>query len=414
MTEQYKRIDTGIVQRGKSFQFTVSMGYDQSKKQIRKTYTYHPPAKTTNRQAEKLAKEAYFHFKQRCKGYVEYNENMKFSQLVEQYMKIYAANCLKPITAYCYQKHIEYHFLNVFGNRRLCEITPALLTDFFYSHKTIAKGKEVPLSPANAKRLYSIMQSIFSFAVSQNYISNTPCRNVILPATFSERNRPKSLDLEELKDFLSYFQGYSSVNTIVKLLLFTGMRTGECLGLKWQDIDFANRTIHIRQNLSKVGGELYLTSPKTKNSNRYIFMSSSTIGLLKEHLSHQKELLHACGSTASHPEMVFTSSTGNYKSRDSLYRTFKKRLQNTPYHFLTLHSLRHCNATLLLNNGVDIKIVSEHLGHSSIRVTGDIYTDVLPTTKMQTAELIEKQLCYQDENNQKKQQTSSGIYKLSL
>lgn len=392
MTEQYKRIDTGIVQRGKSFQFTVSMGYDQRKKQIRKTYTYHPPEGTTNRQAAKLAKEAYFHFKQRCKGYVEYNENMKFLQLVEQYMNIYAANRLKPITIYCYQRHIDYHFTDYFGNRRLHEITPALLTDFFNSHKTRLKGKEIPLSPANAKRLYGIMQSIFSFAVSQNYISDTPCRNVILPTSHQEKNVPQTLDLTELKDFLSYFDGYSVINTIIKLLLFTGMRTGECLGLRWQDIDFTNKTIHIRQNLSKVGGKLYLTSPKTKNSNRYIFMGNTITNLLEEHLSQQKKLLKSFDNIASHPEMVFTSSTGNYKSRDCLYRTFKKRLQNTPYHFLTLHSLRHCNATLLLNSGVDIKIVSEHLGHSSIRVTGDIYTDVLPSTKMQTAKLIEERL----------------------
>ena len=402
MAPNYKRIDNGIVRRGKSFYFTVSMGYDENKHQIRKTSTFHPPDKATMRQAEQLAKEAYFQFKQRCKGYRNYNENMKFSRLVELYLELYAPNRLKPVTAYCYENHIRYHFLNEFGNRRLFEFTPALLTDYFNHHTTITNGKKVSLSPANAKRLYGILQSIFSFAVSQNYISTSPCRNVILPAPSNYAGPPKSFTREELQEFLTYFNEYSPVNIIIKLLLFSGMRTGECLGLMWSDIDFEKNTIHIRRSLSKVGGKLSLSTPKTKNSNRTIFLSSTIRQLLREHQKHQLALFKNSGSQFPHLEMVFTSSTGNYKSRDSLYRSFKQRLKNTPYASMTLHSLRHCNATLLLNQGIDIKIVSEHLGHASIQVTGNIYADVLSETKVKTAELIDHELFLPQKSSQTK------------
>lgn len=92
--------------------------------------------------------------------------------------------------------------------------------------------------------------------------------------------------------------------------------------------------------------------------------------------------------TISHPEIVFTSDTGNYKDRSSLNTSFRRRIKGTTFDFLTLHSLRHCNTTLLLNSGVDIKVVSDHLGHLDIGLTANIYVDVLASTRKKTADII--------------------------
>jgi len=120
-------------------------------------------------------------------------------------------------------------------------------------------------------------------------------------------------------------------------------------------------------------------------------MNTTVYDLLKEHRSHQFELQCSLDSFA-HPEMVFTSGLGNYKDRSSLNTSFKRRLKNTEFDFMTLHKLRHSNATLLLNAGVDIKVVSEHLGHSDIGTTADIYADVLNATRRKTADIIELKL----------------------
>lgn len=206
------------------------------------------------------------------------------------------------------------------------------------------------------------MQSIFTFAVSQNYMKETPCRNIILPAKKSTTDeKRKYLSESELQRFLPLFDEYSSFNTIIKLLLYTGMRSGECLGLQWSDIDFDNGIISINHTLSDVGGKHFLTTPKTKNSKRYISMNKTVAAILKEHKRHQYELKLSLAKFP-HPKMVFTSSNGNYKDRSSLNTSFKRFLKGTEFEFLTLHALRHCNATLLLNNGVDIKIVSGTLG----------------------------------------------------
>ena len=117
-------------------------------------------------------------------------------------------------------------------------------------------------------------------------------------------------------------------------------------------------------------------------------MSEILSDILKEHKEQQEILINAMGKSFAHPEMVFTSELGNYKDRSCLNTSFRRFLKGTPYEFLTLHSLRHQNATLLLNAGVDLKIVSEHLGHSGVEVTANVYADVLKSTKSKVADLI--------------------------
>ena len=90
--------------------------------------------------------------------------------------------------------------------------------------------------------------------------------------------------------------------------------------------------------------------------------------------------------------MVFTSANGNYKDRSGLNTSLRRFLKGSNLEFLTLHCLRHSNATLLLNAGVDIKVVSEHLGHSDIGVTADIYADILDATRRKTADILDFKL----------------------
>ena len=389
--ETLRRVDTGIVQRGKNYRFTVYMGYSCTGKQIRKTTTFVPPSGITQRKADKLAQEEYINFRNHCKGLYTLKESMRFSDLVEEYLYLYARNKLKPITVYNYERHIQYHFIDYFGNKKLKDITPAVINYFFASHKSMRNGEMQPLSHGNAKKLCCILQSLFSFAVLQGYIKETPCRNIILPPkVMNEEQKRNYLTAEEIPEFVSMFQTYSPFHTIVMVLLLTGMRTGECLGLQWDDIDFKAKKIYIHSTLTDIGGKHFLTPPKTSTSVRYQYMGEQLTELLLQHRAEQTKLQKMQGASFLHPEMVFTSSTGNYKDRSSLYATFKRCLRGTPFEFMTLHKLRHTNATLLLNNGIDLKIVSEHLGHSDISVTGDIYTAVLDKSRIKTAVMIEE------------------------
>ena len=367
--------------RGNSFEITVSVGYDINGRQIRKYATFTPPEGVTPKKAEKLAHAFAMDFENKCQGSLDLNENMKFEDLVEWYFENYAPNRLKPCTIYTYKGQVDKHLLPVFGNKKLKEFSSGMLTRFF---------NELSLNPSTCKKLYTILESIFTRAVEQGFIKETPCRNVILPK--QDKVKRQSLTSEQAKELLKMVEPYSQLNTIIKVLLFTGMRSGEALGLQWQDIDFDRHLIHVVHSLADVGGKHFLQEPKTKTSVRYIGMSQALETILIEHRAEQENVKAIVGESYQYPDMVFTSATGNYLDRASLLTQFKRLIKDTDFSWASLHTLRHANATLLINNGVDLKIVSEHLGHSGVSVTADTYSDVLADTKKKVADLIALEL----------------------
>lgn len=170
------------------------------------------------------------------------------------------------------------------------------------------------------------------------------------------------------------------------------MRCGECFGLSWEDVDFENMTISIKHTLNDVGGKHTLTPPKTAKSVRTICMSNTTAAILKEQQMYVNQMKQALGANYAHSEMVFPSATRNYRDRSSVLTSLKRLTKGTEFEHMTLHKLRHCNATMLLNNGVELKAISDHLGHCDINVTANIYADVLEGMKRNIAASIEQTL----------------------
>ena len=374
-----------ITKRGDAFRIKVSLGYDENKKQIVKSTTFVPPKGTTPKKAQKLAEEYAFEFERHCKGYTQLNENMRFSELADWYFENYAPVELKEGTVYNYKSAYNNHIKPVLGNVRVKDINTPRLTQFVQSLK---------LQPETVRKIYVVLQSIFHRGVEQGFIRDTPCRNVILPKNRSKKKKPV-LDEEQTSRFMKLIEEKKcdpDIKRIIKVLLYTGMRCGECLALSWDDINFEEMTISIEHNLADVGGKHWLTTPKTESSIRTIGMSQALADIFREQKKYQEQLIEALGDDFSHPEMVFTSANGNYRDRSSLGTSLKRFLRGTEFVFLTLHSLRHCNATLLLNSGVDLKVVSDHLGHCDIGVTANIYADVLKSTKAKVADLVSLKL----------------------
>lgn len=370
-----------ITKRGDAFRIKVSLGYDENKKQIVKSTTFVPPKGTTPKKAQKLAEEYAFEFERHCKGYTQLNENMRFSELADWYFDNYAPVELKEGTVYNYKSAYNNHIKPVLGNVRVKDINTPRLTQFVQSLK---------LQPETVRKIYVVLQSIFHRGVEQGFIRDTPCRNVILPKNRNKKKKPV-LDEEQTRRFMKLIEEKKcdpDIKRIIKVLLYTGMRCGECLALSWNDINFEDMTISIEHNLADVGGKHWLTTPKTESSIRTIGMSQTLADIFKEQKKYQEQLIEALGDGFSHPEMVFTSANGNYRDRSSLGTSLKRFLRGTEFDFLTLHSLRHCNATLLLNSGVDLK----DLGHCDIGVTANIYADVLKSTKAKVADLVSLKL----------------------
>ena len=420
------RIDTGIIRYGRSYRFTVALGTDRNGRQIRRTMSFHAPDSATERKADEMARIAYLEFKNTQKKActdLSFGSGMSFSALCSEYMRIYAPNRLKPSTIETYQTAIDKYLCDAFGSRCIDGITTADITDYLNSavykpsrriknsynrsSKVCGSGRIFIdegadehasyntglISSSKAHMLYYVLKSVMKYAVSQHYIMHNPCRDVILPEhRGGVDERKKFLEDNEFKKFLELFDGYSRVNTAVKLLLFTGLRSGELLALKWSDINFKKHTVSISRNLAKCSDGYRFTTPKSSSGNRIIFMNKTVEALLHEHKCEQKAWLNAEGITPVDKDLVFVNYSGGYLSRQSLNREFHAATKGTAFASMSLHCLRHCNATLLLNTGLDLKIVSEHLGHSQISTTANIYVNVTAESRRKIAAVLERKL----------------------
>lgn len=161
-----------IDKRGNTFRIRVFVGTDTNGKKIMKSTTFTPPTDTTPKRAEKLAQEFAFEFERRCKGYISFNENMRFSELADWYFTNFAPVELKASTVYTYTGQYKKHIKTVLGNMKLKDITTPKLTQVMQSYN---------LNPATVRKLYVIIQSIFKRGMEQGFLRDNPCRNVILP-----------------------------------------------------------------------------------------------------------------------------------------------------------------------------------------------------------------------------------------
>ena len=374
----------GITKRSdNTYRFTVSCGFDGSGKHIRKTMTYKVPDGTAPTKAEKMVRNAFKEFEDKCKGNPHYSANMRFRELAEIYLEQYGTNNLKPVTKYNYQRDLEIHILPVFGNRKANSITTAELTTFFTQmHK----------SSETARKLRTVVSSVFSFGKQQGYISQNPCVGSLYKTDVTTAKKIKYLDREECQILMAATAEYSIVNTIIHFLLFTGMRIGECLALTWDCIDFENNTVSIRNNLAFAYDHWYITSPKTATSERILKLSEYTKSLLLNHKEKQDEAKALVGSAWTHPNVVFTSSIGNYFDRTYVNKYLKKICLKNNLPPISVHILRHSNASLLINNGISMKAISSRLGHSNISVTADVYGHIFESYEAKIAQCLEDNL----------------------
>lgn len=275
-----------------------------------------------------------------------------------------------PITLKRYIQFLNNRILPALGPYKLKDINVIILTSFFNdlkTQKTMFKNrKNTPLSKATIVKAREIVNAIMQKAYEFELISNNPCRKVHLQLDNleSELNKEETIhcyDKETYKKVLEFLKTEKLFNRlIIEMALKTGFRRSEIWGLTWDDIDFNNNKISVNRTRHYLKGQgLIVKNTKTKKSRRTITVASSLIELLKEYRN-----------------ICETEYLVGEKSIDGIcswFKDFQKKNNIPPIRF---HDLRHTHATLLLEAGIDLKTISERLGHSTIRQTMDTYTHV--------------------------------------
>ena len=225
----------------------------------------------------------------------------------------------------------------------------------------------------------SVINRIFRYAVMIDIIPSNPFDKVIKPKSKPVSKRDNYLTKDELKAFLELARSasLSYFGPLVHLLSYTGLREGEALALKWSDINFENKQISITKTATRVHGKQIIQEPKTKKSIRTISVDDATLATLKKWRKDQIKIYFRNGKHFEGDDnFIFTNESADWIKAQNFTRYFKKFINGHGLKAITPHGLRHTHASLLFAAGVEPKNISDRLGHSTTKITLDLYTHI--------------------------------------
>ncbi len=265
------------------------------------------------------------------------------------------------------------------------KIAKAMNNKFADMFKPVGDNK---LSTQTIRHHHILLSSILSTAVQWQVIIYNPCERVKPPKV--QQSDPRTLDDMEAMTLLDRLEQEDTQHrTMIQVLMFLGVRREELLGFKWSDIDFENGVISVERSIQYLPDKgLYESDTKTSSSHRVIKMSELVISALKKQRAAQREKRLQLGDRYTDCGYVFTKDDGTPIHPDSLTNWFKKFIRKNTLPDVTLHSLRHTNATLQIANGVPITTVAKRLGHANAGTTTKIYAHAIKTADEAAAEKI--------------------------
>lgn len=255
-------------------------------------------------------------------------------------------------------------------------------------------GTDKPLSSKTVLHHHRLISSILSTAVEWGALFSNPCDRTKPPRT--ERKEPKYLDEVQASTLLDLLETESTdYKTMIRLLLFTGLRRGELLGLEWSDINFDNSTLQVcRSSLYLPDKGIFEDETKNATSNRIIKLSQTAVNDLRAYKVWQLELRLRMGDRWENTDRIFTTGEGQPLHPDTLSRWFSRfiKAHSDKLPPVTIHSLRHTNATLQIAGGVPLTTVAKRLGHADTVTTSKIYAHAIKSADEAAAETLENLL----------------------
>jgi integrase len=278
------------------------------------------------------------------------------------------------------------------GKIHLAKLRPthieAWIVELRRKTRTVAGDRRRALSESSIARVFRVLSVVLDGAVRDGRLAANPTHKVARLS--AERAEARVLSAAEVvailhaaRDMDADPKGHRSHNhALFATIAATGMRKGEALALRWADVDFDKGTITIRGTLSRVNGELVVTTPKTAKSRRVLTPAEGVMRLLRAHRVAQiEDRLHA-GDQWRDSGHIFTTGIGSPRDPRGVLRSMVAAARRAGVDDVHVHSLRHTAATAMLEQGIHVKAVSELLGHAGTQITTDVYAHLTsPTAK---------------------------------
>lgn len=253
----------------------------------------------------------------------------------------------------------------------------------------VLQSQDTKLTSNTILHHHRLIASILSTAVHWQVITANPCTRVKPPKL--DRKEANFLDDKQTLRLLECLSREDlKYQTMIKLLIHSGVRRGELCGLKWDDVDFDNKLITIeRAILYTADRGIYEDTPKNNSSKRVIKLADEVFILLREYKMKYNADRFNAGDRWNDTGYIFTQWNGNPMHPSTLTGWFGKFIKTHGLPKVSIHSLRHTNATLMIANGADLRTVSKRLGHSNMSTTGNIYTHAIKTADEKAAEVLQ-------------------------
>lgn len=366
-----------------SYKFKVCVGRDEFGKQVWRCTTWKAPDSMIPSRAEKAAQKAAAEWERKVKE--EYILDLQKPERVKEreiertrtefayfVREIWYPICIcngehKPTTTEFY-RHISNVIADYFSGKALQSISPTDIDKYLiYLHTKYRTKQEKPLAAKTIRHHYCALGYIFSFALNKEYITKNPMDKVDCPKT--QKKKVDAFTEEQARSFFGYLDECPiDFRCMLNLLITTGIRRGELMGLQWGDIDFDNHIISVNRNITYTPASgIVVSTPKTECSVRQIPVMPSVAAVLMEYRNGAEDW--------KKNDFLFPKDGNPSLARDpnSITRRVKRFMKLHGLPDMSPHDLRHSCATLLLSNGADIKSVQEILGHSNASTTLNFY-----------------------------------------
>ncbi|MFJ6778416.1 tyrosine-type recombinase/integrase [Streptomyces yangpuensis] len=345
---------------------------------------------------------------------------MALGDYLTYWLAAIAPNRLKPATLNSYEGLSRLYIRPALGKKRLNRLSPSDVRLFLATFKAgclccmrgadAARAKEdrtccsvgrcCKRSPSarTVQYVHAVLRSALQQAMREELIARNVAKIVETPTVKREEVHP--LDAGEARLLLKTARPHR-LYALWLLLVSTGLRRGEVLGLTWADVDLTGGQLRVRRNLQRIKRELLFGTPKTARSIRTVSLPRRCVDALKAHRDQQEKERKVAGEKwkplAHQPNgLIFTTSTGRATDPRSLNRMLTILCAKAKVRRVRVHDLRHTCASLLLAQGVDARTIMETLGHSTITMTLDTYAHVMQTTLRAAADRMDDALGLDD------------------
>ncbi len=307
-------------------------------------------------------------------------KKQSLAQFLDAWLEESVQPSVRPRTFQTYEMHCRLYLKPALGTLSLDQLGPQHVLRL--QNDLLERG----LAPSTVTYTRAVLRKALGQALQWGYVTQNAV--TLVPAPKARRPEVSPLSPEQARVFLQAVKG-DRLEALYTVALAVGLRQGEALGLRWQDVDLSRGTLSVRNALQRLDGEFKLVPPKTRKSRRTIPLPQTVQIALAQHQVRQLQEREAAGAEWHDWGLVFTTPLGMPLDGVSVTKSFQKRLRELGLPHQRFHDLRHACASFLLAQGLSPRVVMETLGHSQISLTMDTYAHVMPSLQREAADRMD-------------------------